>query len=255
MKKIIVQILKKTEILSALSIRIAYVTGKSNHPIHPKHLVLNKALWFQKYLRKSDRLLDLGCGPAQDALKCAKLVKSVYALDVENRLITIGKETARERNIRNVRFFVADANQKLPFKDSFFDKLVTSDVLEHLHRRNFALKEIKRVLKSGGLLFLVTDNPDTGWKKKQRAHGLFYYADRDHKYEYPEAEILDKLRSEGFEVISTETVTYDTPLKGFIDIVGGFSLILYIKLGKWRQEMVKKHPEDTTGYKIVAKKV
>ncbi len=128
-------------------------------------------------------------------------------------------------------------------------------VLEHLEKRNFALNEIKRVLKPGGFLFLVTDNPDTSWKRLQKSVGIFYYADPEHKYEYPKEEILAKLKSLKFKVLSADPVTYDTPLKGAIDLIGGVSLSLYKQLRKWREYMAQKHPQDTTGYKIIAKKI
>lgn len=44
----------------------------------------------------------------------------------------------------------------LPFPAESFDVVVASHVLEHLHNRNFALKEMYRVLKGGGLLIVGT---------------------------------------------------------------------------------------------------
>ena len=46
--------------------------------------------------------------------------------------------------------FVLGNSYKLPFKDDEFDLIVCSEVLEHLHEYNDALKEIKRVLKPRG---------------------------------------------------------------------------------------------------------
>ena len=146
-----------------------------------------------------------------------------------------------------------DVNKKLPFKANFFDKVVVSDVLEHLDNRNLAINEVVRVLKNRGLLFLVTDNPNTSWKKLQKRHGLFYYADLDHKYEYPKEKILGILKSKKFSVLACKISTYDTPFKGVIDLIGGISLSLYKKLRNWRMKMAIKHPEDTTGFMIVAK--
>lgn len=242
------------DILSALAMRLTKITGKSKYPIHPKHLIPS-SIWFNKYLTKKDRILDLGCNSGQLCLKIAKRVKQITGLDVDKNLINIAKSEALIKEISNARFLIFDANNKLPFRNNSFDKVICSDVLEHLEKRDSALSELKRVLKPNGLLFLVTDNPDTSWKKLQKSVGLFYYADADHKYEYPKKEILTKLEAKKFKIISVETVTYDTPLKGIIDITGGISLGLYKKLRSWRQYMVEIHPEDTTGYKIVAQKI
>lgn len=252
--KLLVIGLKKLEMLSGLSMRLTKITGKSNYPIHPKHLIPS-GIWFGRYLNKKDVVLDLGSNSGQLSLKIASRVKQVIGLDIDRGLIEIAKREAQKNKIKNVRFLSFDANNKLPFKNNFFDKVICSDVLEHLEKRDFALSEIKRVLKGSGFLLLVTDNPDTSWKRLQKSSGLPYYADPDHKYEYPKKEILTKLEKNRFKIISTQTVTFDTPLKGIIDLVGGVSLKLYKSLRRWREYMVKKHPEDTTGYKIVAQKI
>ncbi len=251
--KFIVKMLKKIEYFSAIAVRLTRITGKSKIPLHPKHL-LKTNIWFAKHLKKSDLVLDLGCNSGQMAIRIADKVKQIEGLEINKVLIKRAREEALHKKIRNIKFIQGDANLKLPFRNNYFDKIICSDVLEHLNKREFALSEIRRVLKYGGILFLVTDNPDTSWKRLQKSQSLFYYADPDHKYEYPKKEIIEKLKKQKFNVISIETVTYDTPLKGLIDLAGGISLSLYKMLGKWRQDMVKKHPEDTTGYKIIARK-
>lgn len=251
--KLIVKTLKKLEYFSAISVRLTKLTGKSNDPLHPKHLIKSN-LWFARHLKKSDFILDLGCNSGQISTKVANKVKQVIGMEINDVLVKRAQNVARQKKLTNVEFLQGNANKKLPFKNNYFDKVICSDVLEHLYKRDFALSEIKRVLKPDGILLLVTDNPDTSWKKLQKSQGLFYYADPDHKYEYSKKEIIQKLKEQKFKLISVDVVTYDTPLKGLIDLVGGISLSLYKILGKWRQDMVKKHPEDTTGYKIIAQK-
>lgn len=48
---------------------------------------------------------------------------------------------------------------KLPFADDSFEKLVTTDVLEHIPQATQAVTEIWRVLKPGGRAFLVIADP------------------------------------------------------------------------------------------------
>jgi len=253
--KSLLRLLKKTESFSALSIRLVYLTGKSSVPIHPKHLVKRNKLWFKSYLNRDDLILDIGCGSGVDLIKCAKYVRKAVGLDVDENSLSIADSLLKKSNLKNIKLLKHDANQKLPFKNSSFDKILCSDVLEHLKKRDFTLKEIKRVLKKNGSLFLVVDNPQTSWKRLLNSHGLFFYADSKHFYEYPLQEIKNVLKKNGFYIRSVSTITYDTPLKGFIDLVGGVSLTIYKLLGKWKQKMVKKYPQETTGYKIVAQKV
>lgn len=253
-KKTLVMAIQKLEYGSALSMRLVKLTGKHAHEIHPKHLIENN-IWFQKYLKKNDVVLDLGCGIGQTAIRISFKVKKVIGLDNDLKSIRIAQQDANKKNSSNIKFILADANKKLPFKTGYFSKVIVTDVLEHLVRRDQALKEIGRVLKLKGLLFLVVDNPNTTWKRVKKSVGIFYYADKDHKYEYPKEEILNILKERGFKISHVSTVTYDTPLKGVIDLTGGFSLTLYSALRNIRQYMNGKYPAETTGFKIVARKI
>src|SRR3990167_4934076 len=232
--------------------RIVYLTGKSKYLIHPKHLIKNAKLLYKNYLNPSDAILDLGCGTGRDLQIASHKVKKAIGADIDEKQIRNSTHEASLKKLLNIKFMVIDANKKLPFKDDSFDKVIVSDVLEHLDNRNLAINEVRRILKNSGLLLLVTDNPDSSWKKIQKRYGLFYFADPDHKYEYPKEEILKILKNKKFSILSCEISTYDTPLKGAIDLVGGISLSLYKKLRNWRTRMAIKHPEETTGFMIVA---
>jgi len=48
--------------------------------------------------------------------------------------------------------------EKLPFPNNYFDEVYSRNLLEHLKNPGFAIKEMKRVLKKGGKLILITDN-------------------------------------------------------------------------------------------------
>ena len=51
--KIILLLLKKSELLSSISVKLVKLTGKSKNPIHPKHLLKKNNVWFKKYLKKT----------------------------------------------------------------------------------------------------------------------------------------------------------------------------------------------------------
>jgi ubiquinone/menaquinone biosynthesis C-methylase UbiE len=67
---------------------------------------------------------------------------------------------------------IVDLNQKLPFKDNFFDEVFCSHVLEHSKDLNFTLKEIYRILKKDGkLIAIVPHFTNSG-----------FFSDPTHKY-------------------------------------------------------------------------
>lgn len=109
-------------------------------------------------LRYRDRILDVGCGNGYYLylLNNLGIKVSLTAVDSDDNALKSAKEIVDGKNIKLLR---ADAT-KLPFKDSSFDKVLMSEVIEHIEDEKKALFEIRRVLKPNGLLILTTCNID-----------------------------------------------------------------------------------------------
>ena len=251
-KKLLVILVKKLDYASAIAVRLTQLTGKSKVPIHPKHF-LSQRPWFTEYLSKKDIVLDLGSGNGQNAIKAAKIAKKIVGLEYDQTLINIAVKTAVARRIKNVKFVKTDLEKKIKYKNNSFDKIIFLDVLEHLTNRDQILGEIKRVLKPGGLLFLGVPNSHTSWKKLQRSVDICSFSDPDHKIEFSEKGIKSLL-SKKFKIISVGYGTYDTPLRGIFDIIGGISITLYKKISDWRSKKAIKKPKEASGFEIVAQK-
>ena len=180
LKKISVLSLQKIELLSAVAVRLTRYTGRSKNYIHPKHLLSEKP-WYTSFINKNDVVLDLGCGSGQSAIKAAKIVKKVVAVDFNHSLLKLAGQWAKDKETRNVVFEMANLEKKLRFQKDSFDKVIFLDVLEHLNNRGQILSEIKRILKKNGLLLIGVPNRDTSWKKTQRSVGICSFSDPDHK--------------------------------------------------------------------------
>ncbi|MBD3230958.1 MAG: methyltransferase domain-containing protein [Candidatus Lokiarchaeota archaeon] len=253
--KPIVILLQKIEKLSSLGVRLTKLTGKSRFNIHPKNLIkTRKKFWFDKYILKNGNLLDIGCGVGSKSIHCSKKLDKVYGFDFNEKHIEICKSLATKNKVKNVSFFVWNAEKRLPFEDGFFSTILNLNVLEHINNRNNLLEESYRLLKEGGLLILTLPNKNTFWKKIQKRLDLFYYSDSDHKIEYSKQEIISILKNHNFEIKNISLVTYDSPFKGIIDIIGGISIKIYQFLSDWRNNVVRKYPNDSIGFKIIAKK-
>ena len=112
-----------------------------------------QAAFFLPHLRPGMTLLDCGCGPGTITLGLAEAVapSEVVGIDLEPGMVERARGFARERDVTNVRFEVADISE-LPFPDDCFDAVFTCAVLEHLTEPGRALQEICRVLRSGGVI-------------------------------------------------------------------------------------------------------
>jgi SAM-dependent methyltransferase len=108
-------------------------------------------------VRAGDRVLDLGCGFGRHAYQAARLRAEVVAFDagadeVRNVQDTFGAmyeageldaDTARVGSVQG------DA-LRLPFADGAFDRVIASEVLEHIPDDHLAMGELSRVLRPGG---------------------------------------------------------------------------------------------------------
>lgn len=253
-KKLLVILLKQLDLGSAIAVRLTKLTGKSKVPVHPKHF-LNQKPWFTQYLNPKDIVLDLGSGNGQNAIKAAQVVKKVFACEIDQALINQAKTLAKLKRIENIQWEQVNLEERLSFINANFDKILFLDVLEHLKKRNQILNEVRRVLKPGGLLFLGVPNSQTSWKKFQRSVGICSFSDPDHKIEFSEKSIRSLLKKHDFEIIEFGYGKYDIPLRGIIDIIGGFSLSLYQKISNWRAEKVLTNPHEASGFEIVVRRL
>lgn len=89
------------------------------------------------------KILDVGCGNGF-FLSYLKGFKDLYGIDFSEK----GIQIAKTKN-KAVKFAVG-SSYALPYDDSSFDYVVTSEVLEHLKEIKTAITQIHRVLKEGG---------------------------------------------------------------------------------------------------------
>ncbi len=103
--------------------------------------------------------LDAGCNGGFLALFLVKNgAKKVYGCDISPQFIKQCKKEAQIRGLtKKTDFKVADI-QKLPYKNSQFDFIVCSEVLEHVPNPEKAVKEFYRILKTGGIIVATTPN-------------------------------------------------------------------------------------------------
>jgi len=118
-------------------------------------------------LANGDRVLDLGCGEGRHVIN-VYLHGDVTAIGVD--LSHRDLLTSRERFLpfaqkdADKQFYLQQADAtRLPFADHSFDKIICSEVLEHIENYQGVLAEIERILKPGGLLAITVPR---AWPEK-----------------------------------------------------------------------------------------
>jgi len=135
-------------------------------------------------LGSESTVLDIGSGWGNIPISLCRWCKQVYCCDVNMVNLRLLRVRIENRGIENISAFQYDPNAflRLPFTDSSINVVILNGVLEWMgsaeidhspHRIQLeALKEIRRVLKSNGVLYIGIENRySTSTLGGQRIHG------------------------------------------------------------------------------------
>ena len=168
-------------------------------------------------IQSTDKILDCGCGEGfylkviRDFSDC-----KLYGFDGGNEVLSRAKV---ELSGCGVQIDKGDI-YNLPYQDAEFDKIILSEVLEHLPDDFSALIEIKRVLKPGGVLFITVPNHNYPFmwdpinktiETLFRTHiksGFWAGIWNMHTRLYTADEIISLIKNAGIEIVSVEAMTH-----------------------------------------------
>lgn len=127
-------------------------------------------------LQKNNVILDAGCGIGLYSLTLAKRGYTVHGIDTDEEKINRAKNLAHSLNIDidTVSFDAANLCQ-LPIKAERYDRIICSDVIEHIKDDDMAVSELARVLKKGGILVLSVPSVMSLSKKMEDQFGHARY--------------------------------------------------------------------------------
>ena len=129
-----------------------------------------------------DKVLDLGCGFGRHAYQAARLDAQVVAFDfgadeVRNVQDTFGAmAVAGELDPVESRVGAVQGDAlALPFPDDAFDRVIASEILEHIPDDEQAMAELARVLRPGGTMAITV--PRAGpefinWSLSEEYHNV-----------------------------------------------------------------------------------
>jgi len=108
-------------------------------------------------LQPGDRILDLGCGGGRHAFEAARRGAIVTAVDLDLGELKAVRDTTyamvQAGEIPDGRISPANGDAlRLPFADGTFDRIIASEVMEHIPDDHAAAKELTRVLRPGGTI-------------------------------------------------------------------------------------------------------
>jgi 2-polyprenyl-3-methyl-5-hydroxy-6-metoxy-1,4-benzoquinol methylase len=145
--------------------RASYDEWHARHPVDaradaPWHRMIQAELAPARDLA-GRRVLDIGCGRGGFASWLARHPAApveVVGCDFSPVAVEKARRFAAESAVRNVRFDVADIQRLDQFADDAFDTVFSCETIEHVPDPPLAVRQLARVLKPGGRLFLTTPN-------------------------------------------------------------------------------------------------
>ena len=166
------------EIFTCLSRRVEYIMS-SIHRVRrrlgvellPWGVAESRTIEKLLELKAGERLLEAGCSSGYRIERYAKPGVELWGIDADKGAIVEGRKSGS-----GVNLIEGDA-QNLPFRDLFFDKVLTVHLLEHLGRPRKAIQEMARVLKPEGSGVIVVpcerlrgDTAFAGWLRLVNLH-------------------------------------------------------------------------------------
>ena len=118
-------------------------------------------------LKKDLRILEIGCGAGRLTNYLIRKGFDAIGFDISETLINEGHSRYPDTII-----FIASGEADMPLKDSFFDIVLSFDVLEHIPDVGAHLSEVRRVLKSGGFYLFQTPNKLTNVPFEIKQNGI-----------------------------------------------------------------------------------
>jgi SAM-dependent methyltransferase len=160
-------------------------------------------------VRRGDRLLDLGCGFGRHSYQAARLGAEVVACDasaeeVHNVRDTFGAmAVAGELDADKARVGSVQGDALcLPFADGSFDRVIASEVLEHIPDDETAMAELSRVLRPGGTMAVTVPRcgPElVNWALSDEYHNV----PGGHVRIYRQSQLVNRLQGTGLRAVGS----------------------------------------------------
>jgi len=208
---------------------------------------LNKAV-------RPQRMLDIGCAKGYLVLSFKELNIDSYGVDIS--AYAISKAPVEIRDKLSV---ISVEKNRLPFPDNYFDLVSMIDVIEHFKNVDLCIKEIQRVLKIGGMFFMVTPeaerkttegmhpniHPPDFWIKLFQQKGLLF----DLKaLELVERQIRESkrkfLKEMEHRIIGSNSTQSSKLLAFFINLSKTNKLLLNLGAHMWYHGLLKSYAEQ-----------
>jgi ubiquinone/menaquinone biosynthesis C-methylase UbiE len=182
-----------------------------------------RSAWYQLALEylvpvQGKRVLEVACGRGGFITLLESRGAAAFGADFSAAALQIASQKMSHGSARGSKVALSQADAHcLPFADCAFDCVVSCETIEHLTDPLTALREMARVCKSGGMLYLTTPNYlnlmglylvyDILMKKDRRSAAT---QPLDHRWLFPRVRRI--VEHSGWQILRSDGTVHQVPL-------------------------------------------
>lgn len=198
-------------------------------------------------IQPGERVLECGCGLGF----ILEILSQLYDIQLTGLDYSTARLNRAQSELHKRVPLAAGDILRLPYPDQTFDKIVLSEVLEHLPDDLGGLREVQRVLKPGGVVAITVPHhrypllwDPINWTRERLGlapirSGFFGGLWTDHVRLYTQSELVELVQNAG--------LTTQSP-RQFVHYCFPFSHNLVYGLGKWLVESGRLRSADRFYY-------
>lgn len=149
-------------------------------------------------LDKAMTVVDLGAGDGFISRSVSEYVNNVFAIDLSSEMLKQLSIKAQNEGITNIKTIEGDGLD-LPLDDSSVDVVCASMFLHHIETPELVIREMHRILKPGGMVFLSDFHEHSNRELMKIMH--------DYWPGFKKNEITAWFNKNGFKDIQIDTLT------------------------------------------------
>jgi 2-polyprenyl-3-methyl-5-hydroxy-6-metoxy-1,4-benzoquinol methylase len=150
---------------------------------------------FEPY-RKTNKILDAGCGAGYFLDEAKKRGWQIYGTELSDKAIQI----CTEKGIKMKKGFVDPSN----YEPNTFDIITSFEVIEHINNPQSELKNFNIILRDGGLVYITTPNFNSILRYHLKAkYNVISYP--EHLSYYTKTTLKKMFELNGFKKLKIET--------------------------------------------------
>ena len=164
-----------------------------------------------------DDILDVATGTGDLAISLSTLEpRKIIGIDISDKMLEVGRRKISEAGLEKKITFRSGDAEKIPFSDQTFDAITVAFGVRNFEDLSLGLREMKRVLRPGGIMMILEFSQPSSFPMKQAYH---FYS----RFFIPLIGRKVSRHPEAYQYLPDSVAKFPSG-KNFLDILSGLGL-------------------------------